>query len=321
MDKHITNILSSLSSLSSLTYNNYALYQTKIINVIGKHYIIFLILLIIIVVFNVSILSSIDVQILRLLTWRDYKYFYVNNDCKTISNINSFLKNNPQKIPKIIHQVWIGPKDVPWKWINSFKEDFMKKHPGWKYYLWTDKEVAKLNLVNKTHYDNEKGYNGKADILRYELLYKFGGIYIDADSYWLGLDLGDLIKQTNYTGFFAAIENKKKCNKCLANGVLGSSVNNPIAKYLVDILNKQYNKHIRDYAVGPWKTLGPYYVDQVLYKFNITVFPDYYFYPIYWDLTSGNKSYEIPIEEQKKLYPNSYMTQYGYTSNNLKGDE
>jgi inositol phosphorylceramide mannosyltransferase catalytic subunit len=312
MDKQITNILSSLLNYS---------YQNQIANIIDKHYIIFLILLIIIVVFNVSILSSIDVQILRLHTWRDYKYFHVNNDYKTISNINSFLKSNPQKIPKIIHQVWIGPKEVPWKWINSFKEDFMKKHPGWKYYLWTDKEVVKLNLVNKTHYDNEKGYNGKADILRYELLYKFGGIYIDADSYWLGLDLGDLIKQTNYSGFFAAIENKEKCNKCLANGVLGSSVNNPIAKYLVDILNKQYNKHIRDYAVGPWKTLGPHYVDQVLYKFNITVFPDYYFYPIYWDLTSGNKSYEIPIEEQKKLYPNSYMTQYGYSSNNLKGDE
>ena len=317
MDKQITNILSSLSSLS---YNNYS-YQNKIADVIGRHYIIFLILLIIIVVFNVSILSSLDVQILRLHTSRDYKHFYVNNDSKTISNINSFLKTNPQKIPKIIHQIWIGPKEVPWKWINSFKEDFMKKHPGWKYYLWTDKEVAKLNLVNKTHYDNEKGYNGKADILRYELLYKFGGIYIDADSYWLGLDLGDLIKQTNYTGFFAAIENKEKCNKCLANGVMGSSVNNPIAKYLVDILNKQYNKHIRDYAVvGPWVTVGPYYIDQILYKFNITVFPDYYFYPIYW--ASGNKSSEIiPIEEQKKLYPNSYMTQYGYSTNNLKGDE
>ena len=313
MDKHITNILSSLS------YNNYSSYQTKIINVIGKHYIIFLILLIIIVVFNASILSSIDVQILRLHTWRDYKYFYVNNDCKTISNINSFLKNNPQKIPKIIHQIWIGPKEVPWKWINSFKEDFRNKYPGWKYYLWTDKEVAKLNLVNKIHYDNEKRYDGKADILRYELLYNFGGIYIDADSYWLGLDLGDLIKQTNYTGFFAAIENKERYNKGLANGVLGSSVNNPIAKYLVDILNKQYNQHIRDYSVGPWVTLGPYYIDQILYKFNITVFPDYYFYPIYW--VSGNKSHEIPIEEQKKLYPNSYMTQYGYTTNGLKGDE
>jgi inositol phosphorylceramide mannosyltransferase catalytic subunit len=314
MDKQITNILSSLS------YNNYS-YQTKITNVIGRHYIIFLILLIIIVVFNTSVLSSLDVQILRLHTWRDYKHFYVNNDSKTISNINSFLKGNPQKIPKIIHQVWIGPKEVPWKWINSFKEDFMKKHPEWKYYLWTDKEVAKLNLVNKTHYDNEKGYNGKADILRYELLYKFGGIYIDADSYWLGLDLGDLIKQTNYTGFFAAIENKEKCNKCLANGVMGSSVNNPIAKYLVDIMNKQYNTHIRDYAVvGPWLTVGPYYIDQILYKFNITVFPDYYFYPIYW--ASKNKSSQIiPIEEQKKLYPNSYMTQYGYSTNNLKGDE
>ena len=42
MDKQITNIL------LSLTYNNYASYQTKITNVIGKHYIIFLILLIII---------------------------------------------------------------------------------------------------------------------------------------------------------------------------------------------------------------------------------------------------------------------------------
>ena len=256
---------------------------------------------------------------LQLKTNRNYSKCIIENDFIKIKKINNFLKENPQKIPKIIHQIWIGPKKIPWKWINSIKIDFIKKHPEWKYYLWTDKEVNKFTFKNKKEYELENTYAGKSDILRYEILNKYGGIYIDADSYWLGKELDDLINQTNYTGFFCGIEcskNKNKSLKCqsdygLANGVIGSSKKNPIINYLVNSISKNYFKCKNQPA---YKTTGPYFFDQILHYFNITIFPYYYFYPVYWHEI---ESLNISIKEQKKKFPNSYLTQFGYTTNNL----
>lgn len=277
----------------------------------NKVIILFLILIIIVLIFKNKKEQFIDIGFLQQKTGRKYSNCRIETNDIEVKNINIFLKNNYQKIPKIIHQIWIGPKKIPYNWINSFRQDFMNKYPGWKYYLWTEKEIQNLNLKNKEQYYNEKSYNGKSDILRYELMSKFGGIYIDADSQWLGLNLNDLIEKTNYTGFFAA----KECEKCkdsLASGVVGSSINNPITNYLIKMINQNYLKCSKYPA---YQTIGPYLLDQVLYDFNITIFPYYYFYPIYW---AGKKSYNMSVEEQKKKFPNSYMTQYGYTTNNLK---
>jgi mannosyltransferase OCH1-like enzyme len=45
--------------------------------------------------------------------------------------------------------------------------------------------ILEMNMINKSFYDNEKTYNGKSDILRYEILYQYGGTYVDADSFLL----------------------------------------------------------------------------------------------------------------------------------------
>ena len=254
---------------------------------------------------------------LQKKTGRDYSNCVIKNSpISRIDKINMYLAKNPQKIPKIIHQIWIGPQKVPWKWINSFRNDFRRKYPGWKYYLWTNKRVKTFNIQNQKEYNYEKSYAGKADILRYELLHKFGGIYIDADSHWLGLDLEDLIRQTNHTGVFVGNE-CKDCRDSLANGVMGSSANNPITKYLIETLHRNYfecnnDKKNRKKA---YLTTGPFLIDQVLFQFKITVFPYYYFYPIYW---LGKKSVKMDLKTQKKKFPKSYMTQYGYTTNRLR---
>ena len=239
---------------------------------------------------------------------RDYSYCPITNNKSDIDKINIFLKENPQKIPKIIHQIWIGPKPIPWKWINSFKIDFLSKYPDWKHYLWTDSNINTLDLINNAAYLDCKSYNGKSDILRYELLHQYGGIYIDADSEWLGKDLNNLINETE-NGFFIGNEFNNKNG--FASGVVGSSINNPITSHLVHTMNKIY---FRCNKIPAYKSIGPYFVDQALKEFNITVFPSYYFYPIYWH---DNKSFNMSIEKQKKKYPNSYMTQYGLTTNQI----
>ena len=37
-------------------------------------------------------------------------------------------------IPKIIHQIWIGPKPAPTNLMNSWKN----KHPDFEYILWNE---------------------------------------------------------------------------------------------------------------------------------------------------------------------------------------
>jgi mannosyltransferase OCH1-like enzyme len=90
------------------------------------------------------------------------------------------------KIPKIIHQIWIGPNIKPDIWMDNITK-FCEEY-NYTYMLWNEDKIKELNLINNIYYDKEKTYNGKSDILRYEILYNYGGIYIDADCVILKYD-------------------------------------------------------------------------------------------------------------------------------------
>ena len=217
------------------------------------------------------------------------------------------MKKGKQTIPKIIHQIWIGKRKPPYQWIDTFKVDLIKRYPEYKYYLWTEKNIKHLKLINKKHYLYEKTPHGRADILRYEILYQYGGIYIDADSKWFNKDLTPLIEKTNNNGIFIGKE-RTSCQECLANGVIGCSKNNPIMYYLIIVLDK-----VMPVCAGghPHKTTGPYFCDQLLKNFDITVFPSEYFYPVYW------LDWDAAKTQKPENFKNSYMGQYGYTTNKL----
>ena len=120
---------------------------------------------------------------------------------------NSFLNHPKPKIPKHIHQVWIGENEPPWEWINGFREQLTQHFPEWTHTLWREKDIADLVLENQIAYNMETQLSGKVNILRYELLYQFGGIYIDADMEWLNKKpLDTLLEQAEDTGFFAGKE-------------------------------------------------------------------------------------------------------------------
>ena len=234
-----------------------------------------------------------------------------------IDDINIYLVRHPQTIPKRIHQIWIGHHKVPWKWINSFREKFRAAYPGWEHMLWREKDIKGLHLKNRKLYEGERTYCGKADILRYEILYQYGGIYIDADSEWLGTrDLGELIDSTNATGIFIGRE-CIKCKESLANSVIGCSTQNPIMGYTVQRMFQHYTSRDMCARRAAFKKTGPYFTDQMFRFFPITVFPYYYFYPVYWGgPPTAAKKYDLATLQRK--YPNSYMAQYGFTTNNLK---
>lgn len=82
-------------------------------------------------------------------------------------------------IPKKIHQIWLGGK-VPDNYIRIMNT-WLEKNPDYEYKLWTDDDIESLNLENIELYNTNKNLGVKSDILRYEILYRYGGIYIDTD--------------------------------------------------------------------------------------------------------------------------------------------
>jgi mannosyltransferase OCH1-like enzyme len=84
------------------------------------------------------------------------------------------------KIPKIIHQIWLGPKPVP-SYFWEYKKGWERRHPGWEYRFWTDKDVVAFDFDLKDLYQRSTNWGEKSDILRAEILDRFGGLYVDTD--------------------------------------------------------------------------------------------------------------------------------------------
>ena len=84
-----------------------------------------------------------------------------------------------QIIPKIIHQIWLGDGDVPIKYL-SFIDSWKSHHPDWEYHLWTVDHL--IPLRNQRSYDQTTDVVQKTNIVRYEVLYQYGGIYVELDT-------------------------------------------------------------------------------------------------------------------------------------------
>jgi len=89
------------------------------------------------------------------------------------------------KIPKIIHQLWVGDTLIP----THCQEyvDLMKKlHPNWNVKLWGNEifHVYKDDIYLKSYLKDPESYKWAfiCDRLRLLLLRDFGGIYVDVDA-------------------------------------------------------------------------------------------------------------------------------------------
>lgn len=86
-------------------------------------------------------------------------------------------------IPKIIHQTW-KDKEVPERWQEAHRS-CLDLHPDYTHYLWTDAEAREFIVHHHPWflhtYDRYPFVIQRADVIRYFVLYKYGGSYIDLD--------------------------------------------------------------------------------------------------------------------------------------------
>ncbi len=177
-------------------------------------------------------------------------------------------------IPKIIHQIWLG-SPVP-KRYKQWRDSWIKHHPGWIYMLWTDEEVKSLHLTNRALYETATNYGAKGDILQCELLYQFGGLYVDTDFECLKPFDEFHHKYSFYTSVSKAI------NMELATGLVASAPGHPILRKCIEQLGKGANPHDPIGGVGPG-----FFTRTMMTCFDINdplvmIFPGSYFYPLSW---------------------------------------
>lgn len=173
-------------------------------------------------------------------------------------------------IPKILHQIWIGPKPAPINLMNTWKE----KHPDWEYILWNENEISrrglKLECVEQINIIQE--INGKADIIRWEILYKYGGYFVDADSICIE-PFDDYFE--NKTAF-ATFENENVRAGLVATGTMGFVPKHPMCYDIIQwIKNSKEAKQLIQ-TTRAWYSVGPALITKML---DTGKYPDFAVYP------------------------------------------
>ena len=180
-------------------------------------------------------------------------------------------------IPKIIHQLWIGPKPAPTKFMDTWKD----KNPEFTYIRWNEEEIKtrllELRCINKINEMEE--INGKADIIRWEILYKYGGIFIDADSICIE-PIDDILMNTKA---FAGYEQEEIRKDLIATGTMGFPPKHPLVKKAIEWIENN-DVSVKKTQKRAWLTVGPGLLTRIYNygKFNdLTIFPSHYFLPIH----------------------------------------
>jgi len=183
-------------------------------------------------------------------------------------------------IPKIIHQIWIGPKPAPTTLMDTWKN----KHPDFEYIFWNEQEFVKRGMIFECqHKINEmETYCGKTDIMRWEILYKYGGIYIDADSFCIEPFDDEIIQKS-----FAGWENEISRPGLIAVGTMGFTPNHTIPKKAIDFI-KQHEVSLAKTGKMAWQNTGPVLLTNIVNEDpktiakQFTIFPSYTFLPYHF---------------------------------------
>lgn len=182
---------------------------------------------------------------------------------KHTREVVSLRQANLNRIPRIIHQIWLGsqvPEELR-SWMSSWQSV-----PGWKYMLWTDKEVAEFHLHNRDLYEVAENYAEKSDILRLEILSKFGGLYVDTDCECLRPEIFEELHTCYdfYIGFepleHGSVGRFNMFQTC--NAVIGSIPHHPLVKELITNLKANFLAYKG--VAGTCHKTGPSYLTRII---------------------------------------------------------
>jgi len=226
-----------------------------------------------------------------------YDRHYTNSDRNNI------------KIPKILHQVWLG-SPFPDKY-KRLRDIWLSKHPNWEYKLWTLDHAKSFGMKNINSFSRTTNMGAKSDIFRYEILHRYGGLYIDTDFECIK-PFDDLL----YLDFFAGVGRGEVPD--IYNGLVGCI---PGHKILEEAITRLHDVTPKFHEITG--VTGPTFFTPIVYRFLKThpieksvIFPTSFFYSFpNTDRASIREDTEASRTEIRKHITNdSYCVHLWYTS-------
>lgn len=197
-------------------------------------------------------------------------------------------------IPQNLHMIWIGNAyKRPDNWIDTWRQ----KNPTWNFKLWTDEHLRTDHWHLKKHIDRlyrKRHFDGVSDLMRYEILWRHGGIYADADSICLR-PLDDMIRIYD---FWAVYESEKARPGKIQNAFMGAVRFHPILLNMIQeiISRKTVNKRwswlkMKRERLPMFEATGPDFLTKHLKRIEgagIGIHPSHLFFPC--DVAGNNYS-------------------------------
>lgn len=196
-------------------------------------------------------------------------------------------------VPRVLHRIWLGGAIPPES--ERFWERWGQLHPDWLLQTWTEANLP--TLWNQQLYDDAAHLTAgniwqlRSDIVRYELLEAYGGVYVDCD-----LEPLRNIEPLCTTSCFAAWETQ---GVWVNNALLGATAEHPFIGALVTELaaSVDANRHRR-----PNHASGPRYVTRmhVARRGELHVHDQALVYPYRWD----------ELERRDEDFPDAYTVHH-----------
>ena len=189
-------------------------------------------------------------------------------------------------IPRILHQVWVGANEMPEEFLG-YRESWRRHHPDWEMRLWTE-DILPDDFVRPEAYERLRSPAERSDIIRLEVLYRFGGVYVDTDVECLR-PIDPLLEEG--AGFFVgAVQGK------VENAVIAATAGHPVLERALREL-----RPVTEYGADPTRGTGPWFLTALLREYpEVTIHPQEVFSP----MTDGEREHAYAVHH----YVSSWKT-------------
>jgi mannosyltransferase OCH1-like enzyme len=174
--------------------------------------------------------------------------------------------------------MWVGGPEP--EWTKAFQQTW--ERPGWRVEYWDDETVEEFfPLYNQAVYEaapvlaGDRAGQLRADVLRYEALLKYGGVWVDADLECLR-PIDELVEDGPFVPW-------ETWPRWVNNGILAFPPEHPMLLDLIRGLRENVEANL---GQRPAAMTGPRYVTQVWkarWQGRVRALPEHFFYPFKWD--------------------------------------